>query len=295
MTSISHALLLTFGALLLTALLAPLTMTLLHRWQLVDRPNHRSSHDQPTLRGGGLAVLGGIVGCGAAAHLFGVQVPWVALTGVLALALLGLAADTTAVGPLVRFMLQAFAGAALGSLIGDHRTALLGAVAMPVLVNTVNFMDGINGITVLTMSTWAGIVVLSGSTGAAVALAALALGGALGFLPWNLPRARMFLGDSGSYLFGGVVTLALMYEQAGDGPVLVGLAAMIPYLLDTGSTLALRAARGERLTQAHREHLYQRLSRTPGWGHLPVATLWACLALLCGAAGVMLVGQDGAS
>lgn len=293
MISTFQALLLTAGALLLTTLLAPLTMILLRHWQVVDHPNHRSSHDQPTLRGGGLAVLGGILVCGAAAHLLGTEMPWFALAGVLALAMLGLAADTTDIGPLVRFMAQAFAGAALGSLIGDHRTALLGAIAMPVLVNAVNFMDGINGITALTMSAWAVIVLLAGSTGAAVALAALTLGGALGFLPWNLPRARMFLGDSGSYLFGGLVTLALMHEQAGGGYPLIVLAAMVPYLIDTGLTLLRRAARGERLTAAHREHLYQRLSRSPGWSHGRVAGLMAVAALAFGSLAVVTVGQNG--
>lgn len=293
MTSPAHALLLAAGACLLTALLAPLTMGVLRRWQVIDHPNHRSSHEQPTLRGGGLAVLGGILVCGAAAHLLGVEMPWVALVGVVALAMLGLAADTTDIGPLVRFVAQVFAGAALGSLIGDHLSALLGAIAMPVLVNAVNFMDGINGITALTMSAWALIVLLAGSTSAAVILAALTLGGALGFLPWNLPRARMFLGDSGSYLFGGVVTLALIHEQAGGGSPLVVLAAMVPYLFDTGLTLVRRAARGERLVEAHREHLYQRLSRCPGWGHASVAALFAGVALSAGAAAVLLVGQNG--
>ncbi|WP_131105987.1 lipopolysaccharide biosynthesis protein [Ornithinimicrobium sufpigmenti] len=293
MIDLAQVLLLGVGALLLTTVLAPLTMTLLHRWQVIDHPSHRSSHVQPTLRGGGLAVLGGVLGCSTAAHSLGAEMPLVALVGVLALTMLGLAADTTDIGPLVRFVAQAFAGAALGSLIGDYRTALLGAIAMPVLVNAVNFMDGINGITALTMSAWAVIVLFAGSTSAAVILAALTLGGALGFLPWNLPRARMFLGDSGSYLFGGFVTLALMHEQAGGGYPLVVIAAMVPYLFDTGLTLVRRAARGERLTEAHREHFYQRLSRRPGWGHIPVAALFAVLALSVGASAAFLVGQNG--
>lgn len=289
-----QALLLGMGALVTTALLAPPTMRLLRRWQVIDHPNHRSSHEAPTLRGGGLAVLGGILVAAGVAHLLGAGMPWVALVGVLAVALLGLTADTTDIGPLVRFVAQTFAGAALGSLIGDHTTALLGAIAMPVLVNAVNFMDGINGITALTMSAWAIIVLLAGGTGAAVILAALTLGSSLGFLPWNLPRARMFLGDSGSYLFGAVVTLALLHEEAGGGAPLVVMAAMVPYLVDTGLTLARRAARGERLVEAHREHLYQRLSRRPGWGHGQVAALFAVLALSVGAAAVLLVGQNGA-
>ena len=283
------------GAGLLTAATAPAIAPLLRSWGLVDVPNHRSSHGTPTLRGAGLALLLGVLLTAAAAELVGeADLPWVALVACAVTALLGLAVDLREPSPLVRLVLLALVGAGLGSLLGGPGTALLGAVAMPVLVNVVNFMDGINGITALTAMAWGLVAVLGGGTGGAVALGALALGAAAGFLPWNLPRARMFLGDCGSYLVGALVTAGLLLEQSGGGQVLLLLLPLLPSVADTGLTLVRRAARGERLTEAHREHLYQRLSRRPGWTHARVALLWAGLGL-AGAGIWWLLRHNGAS
>lgn len=297
MTGTTLALALAAGAALTTTALAPAAMRALRRLDVVDVPNHRSSHQQPTLRGGGVAVLAGVLLTAVVATALGADLPWTPLVGAVLLSLLGLADDLRGVGPITRFVAQAFVGAAVGSLLGDHLTALLGAVAVPVLVNAVNFMDGINGITGLTLAAWGAVVVVVAQAPATALLAALALGGALGFLPWNLPRARMFLGDSGSYLFGGLAAMALLTEQSGAGGWwwLLLLAPFVPYLADTGSTLVRRAARGERLTEAHREHLYQRLSRRPAWSHARVAGLWAGAALLSGAVAGALVRQNGMS
>ncbi|WP_298752620.1 UDP-phosphate glycosyltransferase [uncultured Serinicoccus sp.] len=283
------------GAGVLTAATAPAVAPLLRSWGLVDVPNHRSSHGTPTLRGAGVAVLLGILLTAAGAQLLGASdLPWAALVACAAAAVLGLAVDLREPSPLVRLMALAIIGAALGSLLGGPGTALLGAVAMPVLVNVVNFMDGINGITALTAMAWGLVAVLGAGTGAAVTLGALTLGAAAGFLPWNLPRARMFLGDCGSYLVGALVTAGLLLEQSGGGHVLLLLLPLLPSLVDTGLTLVRRAARGERLTQAHREHLYQRLSRRRGWTHARVACLWAGLGL-AGAGIWWLLRHNGAS
>jgi UDP-N-acetylmuramyl pentapeptide phosphotransferase/UDP-N-acetylglucosamine-1-phosphate transferase len=206
---------------------------------------------------------------------------------------MGLLADTTDAGPISRLLGQALIGAGAGSLLGDWSTALIGAIAVPTVVNVVNFMDGIDGITGMTMSAWAAVALFSARVDGTLVLAALTLGGALGFLPWNVPRARMFLGDVGSYLFGGLVAMALLVEQSGGGrPVLVA-AALTPYLLDVGLTLAWRSARGTRVLDAHREHLYQRLSRRRGWTHVRVAGLAASLTLAAGSMALLFVGQNG--
>lgn len=289
----ASVLLLAAGAVVATLALGPVTMAGLRRFAVVDVPNHRSSHEVATLRGGGVSVLAGIAVTVAGAAALGLTLPVIALSACVLLAGLGLLADVTDIGPLPRIVTQALVGAAAGSLLGDWKSALLGAIAVPVLVNAVNFMDGINGITGLTMSAWAMVTLVGARTDGAVVLAALALGGAVGFLPWNVPRARMFLGDVGSYLFGGLVATALLVEQSGGGrPVLV-LAPLLPYLLDTGLTLVRRAARGARLTEAHREHFYQRLSRRPAWSHVGVASLTAVASLATGSVGLLALGQNG--
>ncbi|MFK5690766.1 hypothetical protein ACI3EY_13960 [Ornithinimicrobium sp. LYQ92] len=291
----AHPAMLALGAMALTVASAPVLAPQLRAWGLVDVPNHRSSHDTPTLRGGGVAPMVGVLLAATGATLLGADgIPWTALVICVAVSLLGLVVDLRETSPLVRVVALALLGAALGSLLGDTGPALLGAVAMPVIVNVVNFMDGVNGITVLTSAAWGLVVILGATSPAAVALAALTLGAAIGFLPWNLPRARMFLGDCGSYLFGALIAAALLLEYEGGQRPLLFVAPLVPYLLDTCSTVMRRAARGERLTEAHREHLYQRLARRPGWTHGRVAALWAAAAL--GVSGIWwLLGHNGAS
>lgn len=289
------------GTALATAVAAPVLRPVLGRWGLIDVPNHRSSHQHPTLRGGGLAPLLGLLlvalvtGVSAGSAM---SVSWAALLTCVLAALIGLVVDLAEPPPWTRLLGQLLLGAALGALLSGIPGAVLGGIAMPVLVNVVNFMDGIDGITTLTVVAW-GLVVLvatatlGGTSVAAVTVAALAVGAAAGFLPWNVRGSRMFLGDCGSYLFGALVAAALLLEQSsGTRPWLV-LVPLLPYLLDTGLTLLRRARRGAPLTQAHREHLYQRLSRRPGWTHLRVAVLWAGSGLVLGAAAVLLV-QNGA-
>ena len=99
-----------------------------------------------------------------------------------------------------------------------------------------------------------------GQAGAAVAA------GALAFLPWNAVRARVFLGDAGSYGLG--LALALLAAQAvvRHVPLEAALAPLALYLADTGWTLQRRVRAGERIFEAHRTHTYQRLCDV-GWSH----------------------------
>jgi UDP-N-acetylmuramyl pentapeptide phosphotransferase/UDP-N-acetylglucosamine-1-phosphate transferase len=108
--------------------------------------------------------------------------------------------------------------------------------------------------------------------------------GALAFLPWNAVRARVFLGDAGSYGLG--VALALLAAQAvvRHVPLEAALAPLALYLADTGWTLQRRVRAGERIFEAHRTHIYQRLCDV-GWSHQRVT-----LATGAVTAGVCLLG-----
>jgi UDP-N-acetylmuramyl pentapeptide phosphotransferase/UDP-N-acetylglucosamine-1-phosphate transferase len=154
---------------------------------------------------------------------------------------------------------------------------------MPCLVNAVNFMDGINGITSLTMVVW-GVTALAvgyaDNSAALVALGGATAGAAIGFLPYNAPSARMFLGDVGSYLFGGLVGCGIQLGWADGASVAVLAAPLSLYAADTGSALLRRAMRGERLTDAHREHVYQRLTSDVGIPHFVVSAYAAGSATL---------------
>ncbi len=224
----------------------------------------------------------------AGSSLAGVVMPDLSLLAVISLSGLGLADDLWGLPAVWRLLGQVAIGATLGAALGEPSAAMLGALVFPIAVNAVNFMDGINGITGLTMGAWALAVLVAWPAPSAVILAALAFGQAVGFLPWNLPRARMFLGDSGSYLFGGLLAAAVLQTQVQTGSSWIVVAPMLVYLFDTGYTLSRRAIAGAPVLAAHREHLYQRIGVARGWGHPRVALLVAALSLYAGMVSIFL-------
>ncbi|MEE6274664.1 hypothetical protein V2J56_15060 [Georgenia sp. MJ206] len=210
--------------------------------------------------------------------------PWPVVTAALILALVGLLDDWLTISAAPRLAAQVLTGAMLGLDLGGVPLALLGAVLMPVVVNIVNFMDGINGITALTLTVWAGTAIYAGLANDVPAVAftgALTLGSALGFLPWNAPRARMFLGDVGSYLFGALAAGGVLVGVTNEVPIVLLTAPLVLYVADTGITLARRALRGAPLMEAHREHVYQRLVSDCAVPHISVSAALALLALVC--------------
>jgi UDP-GlcNAc:undecaprenyl-phosphate/decaprenyl-phosphate GlcNAc-1-phosphate transferase len=105
--------------------------------------------------------------------------------------------------------------------------------------------------------------------------------GALAFLPWNAVRARVFLGDAGSYGLGVALAVLAAYSVICGIPLEAALAPLALYLADTGWTLQRRIRAGERFLEAHRTHTYQRLCDV-GWSHQRVtATTAAVTAALC--------------
>ena len=238
------------------------------------RPNARSSHREPTPQGGGIAVVAGALASlwlglwvsGAAA---GTQLPALTLAA-LALALVGVIDDIRGLGALPRLILQALAvGAVLWALpinftlmpqlprTLEFAILLLGGVW---IVNLVNFMDGIDWMTVAEVVPVTVAVALLGAIGAAsapTALVALALlGGIIGFAPFNRPVARLFLGDVGSLPIGLILGWMLLM-LAGRGHIAAALLLPLYYLADATITLGRRILRRERVWQAHRTHFYQ--------------------------------------
>lgn len=269
---------------------------LLRMFNRMDVPNDRSSHTEPTARGGGLAIL---VATPAAVVLtlgslgtqsWSVEV-WAGLFGAAAFAGLGLVDDLTDLNPRVRLLAQVVVGAAVGAGLEGWTGALLGSVVITTGVNMVNFMDGINGLSAGHGAVWGVAALAGGSLSGSEVLAvlgAVSLGGSFGFLPFNAPKARLFLGDVGSYYLGGLagvgVLVALLGVLDGDGGSLKVLALLCaPYHLfatDTATTLARRAARGENLLQAHRDHVYQHLVHDRGWPHWAVSLAVVVVSIL---------------
>jgi UDP-N-acetylmuramyl pentapeptide phosphotransferase/UDP-N-acetylglucosamine-1-phosphate transferase len=289
-------------ALGVTVAVAPVILALLYRAQILDAPSHRSSHSQPTPRGGGLApAFGAVTGIAASPFVGGDRV--VLLGASCLFGALGLAEDIIGIPPLRRFALQLGVGglaalALFGSVSGPPawRVAFVSGVAvwLVAFVNAFNFMDGIDGISVA-QAVVAGVAwYLVGRSQHDLALAAggaVLAGATLGFAPFNLPRARMFLGDSGSYFIGAwLAAMAIIGLQNGV-PAEAMLAPLAVYAADTGVTLIRRVLRRERWSEPHRQHTYQRLCDL-GWSHLrTTAVVGAFIALSSALGAVSLTGH----
>ncbi len=284
------------------------------RERLLDAVNERSSHAVPTPRGGGLGLTAGALIAWVAAACFlptaTIGVVLGASAAIAALAAVGWWDDHAGLPPRVRLVAQFACAAAVVALIGLPARVSLGALSLALppalvavlavigavwLVNLTNFMDGIDGIAGSQgLVACAGAAAMLGGAESAEPWSALALafaGACVGFLAWNWPPARIFMGDVGSTALG-LVFAALVLAQLRQGIAAdLALLPLAPFVLDATCTLLRRAYRREKLSQAHRSHLYQRLSRL--WGaHLPVTLVWAGLASI-GALGACLT-QRGA-
>jgi UDP-N-acetylmuramyl pentapeptide phosphotransferase/UDP-N-acetylglucosamine-1-phosphate transferase len=255
--------------------LCVLLRPLLVRYALA-RPNARSSHRMPTPQGGGIAVLAGAFLALGLALLF-MPMPAAARDGLLLamaasvlLAIVGAWDDIRPLPAWLRLILQALC-VGLMLLYAAPELRLFPALPLPLeralalfagvwFVNLVNFMDGIDWITVAGIVPLAGALALAGIVGpldpASGMLAAALLGGLVGFAPFNKPAARLFLGDVGSLPIG-LLTAYLLYRLAGTGAFTAALILPLYHVLDSSITLLRRLARGEKVWEAHRSHFYQ--------------------------------------
>lgn len=267
----------------ITAISAPILRKRLLRSNLLDQPSHRSSHTVPVPRGGGLACIFGLTVGMIFAGASGAQVPWSATLIAVSIAVVGLIDDKYTLPALPRLGAQVLGGAALGTALEGEIWIVLGALALPLIVNVVNFVDGINGITALTMTVWGAtalFVGLAGSNQPLAILGACTAAVALGFLPWNAPVARLFLGDVGSYLFGAIAAGGILLGGSQGNAVWVLAAPIAIPTADVLTTLVRRAWRGETLFEAHREHTYQQLVHNLRLSHTTTAAAIATASLL---------------
>ncbi|WP_407179628.1 glycosyl transferase [Bradyrhizobium sp. STM 3562] len=275
MTSLDHPrpllLLAALASALICAALIVLLRPLLQRYALA-RPNARSSHVIPTPQGGGIAVIAAtiLVACGYVVAI-GQAIPFVLFGATVFIALVGFVDDIRTIPVLPRFLLQAAAVAAIVFAapselrivpvvpFGLERALLL--VAGLWFVNLVNFMDGLDLMTVAELVPTTGAIVLFGWLGDVPLLAtiiAATLGGAmLGFAPFNRPVAKVFLGDVGSLPIGLLLGWCLL-QLAWHQHVAAALLLPLYYLADATLTLLRRIARREPFWAAHRTHFYQR-------------------------------------
>lgn len=268
----------------------------MRRWaqhRLLDVPNERSSHSQPTPRGGGLviviAVLAGLVVVLAQNRDWPDRQVVAFFAGAILIAGVSWLDDLRSLSNRVRIVVHFSAAAVVMAGTGrvlDLPSTVPWLIAAGVtlvwiagLTNAYNFMDGIDGIAGL-QGVVAGLAwfVLTREPGTSTvpALGLLLALASLGFLFHNWPRAKIFMGDVGSAFLGFVfAAMPLLLERRPR--LLTAILIVWPFVFDTAFTFLLRLRRGENVFSAHRSHLYQRLV-IAGWSHRAVTLLYGALA-----------------
>ena len=262
----------------------------------LDKPNERSLHLVPVPRTGGIAILAGLV----AAALWlraspGLLVPAVAL---------GVASyfdDRHSLPAAARLLLHLVASSAFLWLSPGIAAAALFVVlclAIAWMTNLFNFMDGSDGLAggmaVIGFGTYGLAAWLAGSR-ELEQLAWSIAAAAAGFLAFNFPPAKIFMGDVGSIPLGFLAgAFGVVGWQKGLWPLWFPLVVFAPFIVDASMTLARRAMRGEHVWEAHRQHYYQRLILS-GWSHKRTALFEYGLMLLSGIAAVAGLQQSPAA
>lgn len=250
-------------------------------WIPKDSPNDRSLHQHAVPRCGGLAVGGALIAtCFAAGVL---RENWAAAYALLVL--ISYLDDRRSLTPIARLVMHFLAAWVFLSDRLELGPMLLDLLVIVAITNLTNFMDGANGLVSGVVSIAAAVLAFTavGSPETATMLFVLA-GALLGFLPFNWRDGRMFLGDSGSVPVGFLLATQIVSGARTDiwSPAMF-LLPIAPLYLDAICTLLVRLAKGERVWQAHRSHLYQRLVQA-GWSHRRVAS--AYIAFTCIAAAI---------
>jgi Fuc2NAc and GlcNAc transferase len=301
---ISYAFWAFLGSLLAAWMLVGVLQRFAARWGLLDLPNARSSHAKPTARGGGIAIVFvTLVTVAIDFSLHGIPgslaVAWIVGGGLVAG--VGFLDDLRGLSAVVRAGMHFLAAILLLNAVDFPAVvASLGltagwlglcwvvvGVVIVWSVNLFNFMDGIDGLA----SAQCLFVVLAGTvlTGMghgndSMLLPCVAMAGAsAGFLIWNAPPAKIFMGDVGSGFIGfGLIAGAL--ATSGHGPVSLWTWLVLNglFVVDSTVTVLTRLFRGQRIYQAHRTHVYQRLARrwsSHGWvtaAYMSINLIW-CL------------------
>ncbi len=280
-----------------------------------DEPSSRGLHDHVVPRGGGLAIFGCVAVAGVMVHLLqgtkNVDLDLLAIVSLTGIGVMGFLDDRFNLGVGLRLI----AGLTLTTLlavgsIGDQSIVvfgqafdwsfgvvlLAGAIGLFWLMNLFNFMDGADGVAGVQSLIASGALAIwfAGSGQEFLALLNVGLAGAcLGFLWFNWAPARVFLGDVGSLVLGawfGVMSL-IGVSQSGL-PIEAFLILLGVFVFDATLTLVHRLLKRKRITQAHREHLYQKLILA-GWGHGKVAVLIGTMAFVAAVLATLVVWNPG--
>lgn len=305
-------------SIIIIAALVAVTSLVLTSWlahpnapiRILDQPNERSLHASPTPRTGGIAICTALVVGWIAALLIpaGDTIPGQIVFGAAIVAGVSILDDRYGLSQALRLLVQLGAALVLahdgfviqgdlvpGLSISPGLVAAAATVVMCLwLTNLYNFMDGMDGfaggMAVIGFGTLAALGWGQGDAlfaGAALAVSAAAAG----YLWFNFPPARIFMGDSGSTTLGFLAAaFAVWGSRRGVAPVWLTMVVFSPFVVDATVTLLRRALRGEPVWRAHRSHYYQRLVQL-GWGHRRTVLAEYAVMLICAASALALVDR----
>ena len=281
---------------------------------LLDDPNDRSSHEHAISRAGGVAMLAAtVVGLFVVAVFASESEAQRTAVQFLVLGVfaggVGLADDRLNLSAPVKFGGQLLVAVLFVLWVGPLEQAALPLVGVVDLgpagagvtifwivafLNVFNFMDGVNGIAgsaaAIGLALFA-LVAGQASVGAASAIAMITLAAALGFLPANAVRGRLFMGDCGSHFLAFMIAgLAVFAANASNGQInpLLMPTIFLPFIVDVAFTLAHRIMRRQNILVAHRDHIYQLILRR-GASHATVAALYAGAIAFCAAGAIVML------
>ncbi len=274
-----------------------------YKCSLIDNPGDRSSHEIPIPKGGGIGILAAF----ALASLV-LKIPlgfWLSAT---ILALISLYGDRSELSPKFRVTVQfiatiSFLLTSRSLIFAPYHSLLLFVLWLLFLIvfivgtaNFYNFMDGINGIAAITGIVGFGLLALysflSDRDSLFVVLSICICLSCLGFLPFNMPKARVFIGDVGSILLGFVFAGMVIALSKGFLDFICLAAFLFPFYADELTTMAVRIKAGENLVRAHRRHLYQILANEKGISHWKISVGYGMLQLVVGVS-ILLVKHYG--
>jgi UDP-N-acetylmuramyl pentapeptide phosphotransferase/UDP-N-acetylglucosamine-1-phosphate transferase len=256
------------------------------KWGFIDRPNNRSSHRHPTPKGGAIGIL--------AAFILSALSLKIALTlwfPASCLAIVSFFGDRFHISHWFRLSLQFIAASILVAPLYTSDQFSIFWMMFYILVivataNWYNFMDGINGIAGITGIAGFGLLAafnfLSAGASHFTILSLCIAASCLGFLPFNMPKAKVFMGDVGSILLGFVFAslVVILSKSFLDFVCLVSF--MFPFYADELITLAIRLKDHESLFKPHRRHLYQLLANEMGIAHWRVSMGYGFLQFVVG-------------